>query len=89
MFLGYMENNLYTAGYFQALVTYDYLKTGNLNELSEIPEASDIFHNFPDQPVPLKHFRNRIFTNEESSLGYLNSTKCRREEEETPYMASS
>ena len=86
--LGYMEDNLYTAGHFQALFTLpgqnaiiDHLKTGNLNELSEIPEASDMSHNFPDQSVPLKHLSNRIFTKEESSLGYLNSTKRRREEE--------
>ena len=65
-----MEDNLYNAGHFQSLVTlqgqdaiFDYLKTGNLNELSEIPEASDIFYNFPDLPVPLEHIRKRIFTN--------------------------
>ena len=59
-----------------------HVKTGNL-AAKRLPEASNILDDFPNRAVPLRNFRNRIFTNTDASLGELQSTKHRREEEDT------
>ena len=89
LFLGYMEDNLYTSGHFQAIVplpgqnpVLQYVKTGDLAANLRLPEASNIFEDFPNRAVPLRNFRNRIFTNTDASIGELQSTKRPREEED-------
>ena len=60
-----------------------YVKTGDLAANLRLPEASNIFEDFPNRAVPLRNFRNRIFTNTDASIGELQSTKRPREEEDT------
>ena len=63
----------------EKILSWSMLKTGNLAVHLRLPEASNIFDDFPNGAVPLRNFRHRIFTLHAS----LQSTKRPREEEDT------